>query len=83
MNYLKTYKTNKDFQHPLLKEKGLPLQLSLALTMLLEELYIKIHVCNPNLATTLVTIKSYIGDLPRTRKKAFQLLLDNGFYVTK
>ena len=82
-HYLKTYKTNKDFQHPLLKEKGLPLQLSLALTMLLGELDIKIPVCNPNVATTLGTIKSYVGDLPRTRKKAFQLLLDNGFYVTK
>ena len=46
MNYLKTYKTNKDFQHPLLKEKGLPLQLSLALTMLLGELDIKIgEIC--------------------------------------
>ena len=83
MKYLKTYKTNNDFQHPALKEKGLPLQLSLALTMLLGELDIKIPVCNPNVATTLGTIKRYIGDLPRTRQKAFQLLLDNGFYVPK
>ena len=29
------------------------------------------------------TIKRYIGDLPRTRKKAFQLLLENGFYVPR
>ena len=33
MQYQQTYKTNKDFKHPALKEKGLPLQLSLALTM--------------------------------------------------
>ena len=77
MKYLKTYKPNKNFQHPALEEKGLPLQ------MLLGELDIKIPVCNPNVATTLGTIKRYIGDLPRTRKKAFQLLLDNGFYVLK
>ncbi len=83
MKYIKTYKPNNNFQHPALEEKGLPLQLSLALTMLLGELDIKIPVCNPNVATTLGTIKRYIGDLPRTRKKAFQLLLENGFYVPR
>ena len=83
MKYLKSYKPNNDFQNPQLKEKGLPLQLSLALTMLLGELDMKMPVCNPNVATTLGTIKRYVGNLPRTRKKAFQLLLENGFFVAR
>ena len=83
MQYQQTYKTNKDFKHPALKEKGLPLQLSLALTMLLGEVDMKTPVCNPNVGTTLGTIKRYVGDLPRTRQQAFIKLLDNGFYVLK
>ena len=43
----------------------------------------KTPVCNPNVATTLGTIKRYVGDLPRTRQQAFIKLLDNGFYVLK
>ena len=81
MKYIKTYKPNNNFHHPKLKEKGLPLQLSLALTMLLGELDIKIPVCNPKVASTLGTIKRYVGNLPRTRQKAFIKLLENGFYV--
>jgi hypothetical protein len=83
MKYQQTYKTNKDFKHPALKEKGLPLQLSLALTMLLGELDMKIPVCNPRIATTLGTIKRYVGNLPRTRQQAFIKLLENGFYIPK
>ena len=83
MKYQQTYKTNVNFQHPNSNEKGLPFQLSFALTMLLGELDMKIPVCNPRVGTTLGTIKRYVGNLPRTRKKAFQLLLENGFYIPR
>tara|TARA_R100001126_G_C4730755_1_gene103744 strand:+ start:212 stop:466 length:255 start_codon:yes stop_codon:yes gene_type:complete len=83
MKYQQTYKTNVNFQHPNSNEKGLPFQLSFALTMLLGELDMKIPVCNPRVGTTLGTIKRYVGNLPRTRQQAFIKLLENGFYIHK
>jgi hypothetical protein len=83
MKYQQTYKTNVNFKNPNSDIKGLPFQLSFALTMLLCELDTKMVVCNPRQATTLGCIKRYVGNLPRTRKKAFQLLLENGFYIPR
>ena len=83
MKYQQTYKTNVNFQHPNSNEKGLPFQLSFALTMLLCELDTKMVVCNPRQATTLGCIKRYVGNLPRTRQQAFIKLLENGFYIPK
>tara|TARA_R110002111_G_scaffold260480_1_gene331861 strand:+ start:742 stop:1113 length:372 start_codon:yes stop_codon:yes gene_type:complete len=83
MNYLDTYEPNMDYKNPALEDKGLPLQLSLALTMLLSELDTKMPVTNPSVATTLGCIERFVYPLPRTRKKTFDLLLLNGFYRSK
>jgi len=83
MNYLNTYEPNMDYKNPALEEKGLPLQLSLALIMLLSELDVKMPITNPRTAGTLDCIKRYVYPLPRTRKKTFDLLLLNGFYRSK
>ena len=85
MSYLSSYKPNKEFKHPASDETGLPLQLSLALIMLLTELDTKMPITSSSKGSTLSCINRYVPIVPkaRTRKETFEILLLNGFYVPR